>query len=107
MANTRMPSGHRGRHSGGRPCPLCLRPLGLSLVAGGDVNRGAVTFFPLGRAHRFRWAWRPGSLRQHRYARRCSWNINDKFRPHGYHLRFGYVAMRAFSFTPLTAEARP
>lgn len=36
----RMPSRHRGRHSGGRPCPPCLRPPVLSVLP-------VVTAFPL------------------------------------------------------------
>jgi hypothetical protein len=36
----RMPSRHRGHHSGGRPCPPCLRPLLLSVLP-------MVTAFPL------------------------------------------------------------
>ncbi len=36
----RMPSRHRGHHSGGRPCPPCLRPPVISVLP-------VVTSFPL------------------------------------------------------------
>ena len=67
----RTPSGRRGRHSGGRPCPPCLRPPVLSMIP-------TLAFSPLPTALQLVGASTqvpPGVetllLRQHLFARRC------------------------------------
>ena len=64
----RTPSGRRGLSCGGRPCPPCLRASHSNRDWGPRPSSRGNADSPLDTANRFRRAWRPGSLRQRRYA---------------------------------------
>lgn len=67
----RTPSGRRGHHSGGRPCPPCLRPPVLSGLSTETVSPLPTALRPVGTSTQVPPGVETRSLRQHPFARRC------------------------------------